>query len=48
VCLAHGQGIAEAVGNARAYVAAGLRDAVEIGGGSLVIDYARAASAVVG
>ncbi len=45
--IAGGQGIAEAVERAKAYVTAGLRNAAEIGGGSLVIDYGRAARAVI-
>jgi hydroxymethylpyrimidine kinase/phosphomethylpyrimidine kinase len=48
VLLARGEDIRGAVEGARAYVAAGLRHAVAIGRGSLVIDYTRAASEVTG
>lgn len=48
VFLASGHGIAQAVERARTYVAAGLRNAVEVGGGSLVIDHTRAASELIG
>ncbi len=48
VLLARGEDIRAAVEGARAYVAAGLRHAVAIGRGSLVIDYRRAAAEVTG